>query len=35
MLGADPVDCAVADLPEIPVIATIVSGAIGYRSADA
>jgi hypothetical protein len=35
MLGADPVDCAVADLPEIPVIATIISGAIGYRSADA
>ncbi len=34
LLGADPVDCAVGDLPQIPVIATIVAGAMGYRSAD-
>jgi len=34
IFAADPVECAADELPDIPVLATIVSGAITHRSAD-
>ena len=35
VLGGDPVACGVDELPELPVVATIVAGTIVYVSADA
>ncbi|MBB4660765.1 amidohydrolase family protein [Conexibacter arvalis] len=31
VLGADPVDCPADELPDVPVLATIVAGAAAYR----
>lgn len=35
VFGGDPVACAVDELPELPIIATIVDGTIVHRAADA
>jgi predicted amidohydrolase YtcJ len=35
VFGGDPVECAVDELPELPIIATVVAGEIVHRSSDA
>ena len=30
-LGADPVDCAADELPDVPVLLTVVDGAVVFR----
>ncbi len=35
VFGGDPVACAVDELPDLPIVATVVGGAVVHRSADA
>ena len=35
VFGGDPVACAVDELPELPIVATIVAGEVVHRSPDA